>query len=119
MSQFLTQLYRISKEFKCIINICYWDTEVTDVYKKIMHEKDILKCTPSHSGGTNINCVYRWMSENKVKPDVMLILTDGFFGELENQYFSPNLSRKTILVLSGDISVTDDMKRMGKVAKLN
>ncbi|MBO4510415.1 MAG: hypothetical protein J5718_03615, partial [Lachnospiraceae bacterium] len=119
MSQFLTQLYRISKEFKCIINICYWDTEVTDVYKKIMHEKDILKCTPSHSGGTNINCVYRWMSENKVKPDVMLILTDGFFGELENQYFSLTLSRKTILVLSGDISVTDDMKRMGKVAKLN
>lgn len=118
MSQFLTQLYRISREFKCIFNICYWDTEITDIYRKITNEKDILKSTPRHSGGTNINCVYRWIQDNKLKPDVMLILTDGYFGELESRYFSKSLSQKTILVLSGDIHETDDMKRMGKIARL-
>ncbi|MBR3439117.1 MAG: hypothetical protein IKH13_06420, partial [Clostridia bacterium] len=55
LEQFLTQLYRISKEFKCIINICYWDTSVTDVYKKLTKEEDILKSVPHHSGGTDIN----------------------------------------------------------------
>ena len=118
MSQFLTQLYRISREFKCIFNICYWDTEITDIYRKITNEKDILKSTPRHSGGTNINCVYRWIQDNKLKPDVMLILTDGYFGELESRYFSKSLSQKTILVLSGDIHETDGMKRMGKIARL-
>ena len=118
MSQFLTQLYRISKEFQCTFNICYWDTEVTDVYKKITNEKDIFNSLPKHSGGTDINCVYRYLNENKIKPDVMLVLTDGYFGELGKQYYNRTLSKKTILVLSGNIAVTDDMKRIGKVARL-
>ena len=118
MSQFLTQLYRIAMEFHCVFNICYWDTRVTDVYKKITKEKEIFASLPRHTGGTDINCVYRWIKENKVKPDVMLILTDGYFGVLKDQYYSPSLNRKTILVLSGNIKVTDDMKRLGKIAQL-
>lgn len=118
MAQFLTQLYRICREFKCIMNICYWDTAVTDVYRKIRREDDILKCIPHHSGGTDINCVYQWIHENKVKPDVMLILTDGYFGQLRTPTFSPRLGRKTILVLSSKIIINDDMKRIGKIARL-
>ncbi len=116
MSQFLTQLYRIAREFKCVFNICYWDTSVTDVYKKIIRENDIMKCVPKHSGGTDINCVYRWIRENKVKPDVMLILTDGYFGRLSE--YDPRLGKKTILVLSSNIAENDDMKKIGKIARL-
>ncbi len=118
MDQFLTQLYRIAKEFKSVFNLCYWDTQVTDVYKKILHENDIFKSLPRHSGGTDINCVYRWLRENRVKPDVMLILTDGYFGPLDRRLFTPSLGKKTILVLSGNIPVNDDMKRIGKIARL-
>ena len=118
MGQFLTQIYRISKEFKCIFNICYWDTRVTDVYKKILKEDDILKCLPKHSGGTDINCVYDWLAATKVKPDIMLILTDGYFGPLNTPAFRPSLGKKSILVLSSNIGVNDDMKRIGKIAKL-
>ena len=118
MEQFLTQLYRIAKEFKCIFNICYWDTQVTDVYKKILKEDDILKSQPSHSGGTDINCVYQWLKENRVRPDIMLILTDGYFGSLDRSLFIPSLGKKTILVLSSSIPVSDDMKRIGKITRL-
>jgi predicted metal-dependent peptidase len=118
MAQFLTQLYRISREFKCVFNICYWDTAVTEVYKKILREDDILKCIPRHSGGTDINCVYRWIQDNKVKPDVMLILTDGYFGPLTTNAFHRQLGKKTILVLSSNIMINDDMKKIGKIAKL-
>ena len=118
MEQFLTQLYRIAKEFKCVFNICYWDTQVTDVYKKILKEDDILKSLPQHSGGTDINCVYRWIKDNKVRPDVMLILTDGYFGSLDRSLFVPSLGKKTILVLSGTIPTNDDIKRMGKITRL-
>ena len=119
MEQFLTQLYRISKEFKCAFNICYWDTEVNDVYKKILKKDDILKSLPHHSGGTDINCVYRWIKANKVKPDVMLILTDGYFGSLDRNAFIPSLGKKTILVLSGSIIINDEMKRIGKITRLD
>ena len=118
ISQFLTQLYRIAKEFKCVFNICYWDTKVTDIYKKITNEKEIFNSLPKHSGGTDINCVYRWLGENKVKPDVMLILTDGYFGTLESTYFNNSLKQKTILVLSDDITVNENMKKIGKITRL-
>lgn len=118
LSKFLTQLYRIVKEFGCITNICYWDTEVTDTYLKIKTEKDILKCTPKHSGGTDINCVYEWIRDNKVKPDVMLILTDGYFGKLETDAYLPKYKKKTVLVLSSDVSIDADMKRIGKITRL-
>lgn len=118
MNQFLTQLYRISKEFHCVINICYWDTKVTEVYRNIRSEKEILKCVPKHTGGTNINCVYQWISENKVKPDVMLILTDGAFGHLTTPDFKKKYQRQTILVISSDRYVNDEMKKIGKIATL-
>ncbi|MBO4280354.1 MAG: hypothetical protein J5872_00710 [Lachnospiraceae bacterium] len=118
MDIFLTQLYRISKEFQCIINLCFWDTKVTDVYRKVRGEKNLLKCVPTHSGGTDVNCIYDWIAANKVRPEVMLILTDGEFGPLDPKRFLPYLRRNTLLVLSEEIDPTDDMKRMGKVAWL-
>ena len=118
LNQFLTQLHRIAKEFQCIFNICYWDTRVTDVYRKVRGEGEILNCLPKHSGGTNINCVYDWIQANKVKPDVMLILTDGAFGRLTTPAFQPKYRKKTILVLSSQLPASEDMKRIGKIATL-
>lgn len=118
LCHFLTQVYHIAREYKCTVNICYWDTQVTDTYLKIRREKDILNCQPHHSGGTDINCVYRWIREKKVKPDVMLILTDGYFGRLQPDIFAPRLGKRTILVLSSDIPVNADMKKIGKIARL-
>ncbi|MBP5632342.1 MAG: hypothetical protein J6X34_05560 [Clostridia bacterium] len=118
MKEFITQLFRISKEFKCVFNICYWNTSVSDVYMNIPDEKALLKAVPKHSGGTNINCVYRWINENKIKPEVMLILTDGYFGKLDDSVFRPSLRGKTILVLSEGIMINDDMKKIGKIARL-
>ena len=119
MSEFLTQLYRIAKEFHCKTNLVYWDTRVTDIYKNIRGEKDILKSVPKHSGGTDINCVYQWIAENKLKPDVLIILTDGYYGMLQEANRIPSLRKKTILVISGNGAViNDEMKKLGKVTRL-
>ncbi len=118
MKEFITQLFRISKEFKCVFNICYWNTSVSDVYMNIPDEKALLKAVPKHSGGTDINCVYNWINSNKIRPEVMLILTDGYFGKLNDSVFRPSLREKTILVLSEGIMINDDMKKIGKIARL-
>ena len=119
MGEFLTQLYRIMKEFHCKMNLAYWDTKVTDIYKNIKGEKNILNSLPHHTGGTDINCVYRWIAENKVKPDVMVILTDGYYGALQESNRIPSLRKKTILVISKNGAVINDaMKVLGKVTRL-
>ena len=117
LNQFLTQLYRIVKEFHCELNICYWDTAVTEVYTKIRTEKQVLECQPKHSGGTDINCVFNWMEEKHVRPDIMLIMTDGYFGNVSPENRRRLRPRDTVLVISND-SVNVQYKEIGKVCRL-
>ena len=117
MNAFLTQLYRILKEFRCTMHLAYWDTAVDDVYRNITKEKDLLSAVPKHSGGTDINCVYRWIRDNRIRPDCMLVLTDGYFGTLRED--NSRLRRKTIVVLSKDSArVDENIRKVGKPASL-
>lgn len=118
INAFLTELYHIIKQFHCVMNICYWDTQVGDVYLGVNKEKELKNCIPHHSGGTDINCVYEWIRANKVKPDVMLILTDGMYGNLRVENRIPSLRRKTILVISSRQYAREDMNELGKVTFL-
>ena len=117
MNRFLTELYRLVRDFRCEMNIAYWDTSVTDVYRKIRREKDVLKAVPKHSGGTDINCVYQWVRANKVRPYVSVILTDGYFGVPNKELAGALPARSTILVISND-SRNPVYSQVGKVARL-
>ncbi len=119
MEEFLTQLYRIVKEFQCTLHLCYWDTTVNDVYRNIRREKDVLKSISHHSGGTDINCVYRWIREKRVKPGVMVILTDGYFGTLTNENRRYLKRENTVIVLSTKTPPNpEQLKKMGTPAFL-
>ncbi len=115
LGQFLTQLSRIAKQFNSVINLAYWDTEVGRVYKNIKNTQELLKAMPDSSGGTDVNCVYRYINENKIKPGVLLILTDGYFGECRENVAS--LKKKTIIVLS-ESSDDREARKLGRVADL-
>ena len=116
LSQFMTQLYRVSKEFECNFNIAFWDTSVTDIYRDIRHKEQILKCMANHSGGTDINCVYEYIRENHIKPEVMIILTDGYFGSLREP--DKKLRDRTILVISENGADIDENNDIGRLARL-
>ena len=98
MNQFITQLYRISKEFHCKVNLAFWDTKVVEVHKNIDRADKLLKIKRRYMGGTDINCVYRYIKEENIKPEVMIVLTDGYYGTLKES--AGKLRKKTILVLS-------------------
>lgn len=116
LEKFMTQLYRIAKEFKCHFNIAFWDTKVKDIYKNVSDKEEILKCKPTHTGGTDINCIYSYLSENKIKPEVMIILTDGYFGNLTLPI--GNLRKRTILVISEKGREIDAKNNIGRLACL-
>lgn len=117
MASFLTQVHFLLKTFECTMNIVYWDTQVTDIYRNIRKKEELKDCLPKHSGGTDINCVYRWIRQNKIHPNAMLILTDGYFGQLTETEMARRLKRKTVLILSEEhtVFITDDI---GKIARL-
>ena len=118
IGKFLSELYHLIRDMRCVLHIAYWDTSVTDVYRNIDTVAKLRECRPNHSGGTNINCVYQWIEENKIKPDVMVILTDGWFGMLLDRYKKRKLRDRTILVLSQDSVNMDKMREIGRTAVL-
>lgn len=116
LGQFTAQLYRIASEFHCTFNVAYWDTEVTDVYLKVKKRSDILELRPHHSGGTDINCIYDYLKSNKINPEIMLILTDGYFGNLNEPV--GKLASRTILVISENGREFENNNGIGKLARL-
>lgn len=118
MADFLTQVHSIIRSFRCVMNIAYWDTAVTDVYRKIRDEKQLAQCLPHHSGGTNLNCVYQWMEKNRVRPSKMVILTDGDFAPVQVTGIVRRMRRNTILILTDTVRNEDSLKQIGKIARL-
>jgi predicted metal-dependent peptidase len=61
------------------VDIMYWDTNVArhEVYTGA--RKDVLATTkPAGGGGTDPDCVPKFMKDNKLKPDALIMLTDGY-----------------------------------------
>ena len=60
----------------------YWDTKVT------RHEKytgdEVLKFAestrPTGGGGTNVECVPKFLQEQGIKPQASVVITDGYLG---------------------------------------
>jgi predicted metal-dependent peptidase len=77
---FLGEVAKIAAAIKPeVVRVIYWDTEVCseEMYRG-SEVQDIVKCTkPKGGGGTDVNCVTRYMQQFGIKPDVAIVLTDG------------------------------------------
>lgn len=118
MKRFLSELYHLVRDCRCVLHLVYWDTQVREVYRDLQSEREVLASLPHSRGGTDINAVYRWLRENKEEPDILLILTDGCFGTLTDPGFRPQMKARTVLILSERRYWSADMKRIGKVVEL-
>ena len=113
-NEFITQLYRICKQFETRVNIGYWDVQMHEIYENVSKE-ELVNAGSGYCGGTDANAVYDFLDENKPKASVILILTDGYFNAVKEQRIKP-YRKKTIVVVSesGDCSCST----MGTIAKL-
>ena len=69
------------------VDLLYWDGEVTghEEYKKGDYENIANAMRPRGGGGTDPRCVERYLKEKDIKPDCIVMLTDG---EVFNQWGS-------------------------------
>jgi predicted metal-dependent peptidase len=61
------------------VDILYWDTEVDGNETYTLNMSDIVhKTKPRGGGGTNPDCIPVFMAKHKLKPDALVVLTDGY-----------------------------------------
>lgn len=61
------------------IDLIYWDTEVArhEVYAQDQLDKLADSTKPAGGGGTCVECVPKYMQANQIKPECVIVLTDG------------------------------------------
>jgi predicted metal-dependent peptidase len=83
LAQFLGEVKGICDNVhpECV-RILYWDTEVCADEKYVGAEvENIVRSTkPAGGGGTMVECVPAYMTEHSIKPQAVVVLTDGYLG---------------------------------------
>lgn len=64
------------------IRLLYWGTEVCADEKYVGPEVENLvnSTKPAGGGGTEVNCVHRYMRSHAIRPQAVVVLTDGYLG---------------------------------------
>lgn len=104
----LAQVAQLLKIYKAEAELLYWDTRVRATYEFDNDNfKDMLKKKPAGGGGTDANCIFSYFETNKeykrgkkVKPSIIIVFTDGYFGEVNKSYGKKY--RDTIWVIQKD-----------------
>jgi len=75
------------------VRVLWWDTEISSEQvfdsKHYEHIKDLLK--PTGGGGTNPECIDKYLIDKKIKAEALIVLTDGYFNKPEWQSTMPSL----------------------------
>jgi predicted metal-dependent peptidase len=95
ISRIFTELVEIANTTKPEkLDVLYWDTAVAghDSFGAGDYESLLSQVKPKGGGGTSANCVPVYMQDNKIKPDCIIMVTDGHvFGNWGSNYPAPVL----------------------------
>jgi len=95
------------------VDLLYWDGEVTghEEYKRGDYDSILSSMRPKGGGGTDPRCVERYLKDNKIKPDCIVMLTDG---EVFDQW-GENWPAPILWVVCGNTKITS---RTGKTVHM-
>jgi predicted metal-dependent peptidase len=83
LAHFMGEVTGICEQVKpSRVHVMYWDTEVCRHEVYLQDElDDLVKSTkPAGGGGTMVECVTPYMRERNLKPECVVVLTDGYLG---------------------------------------
>lgn len=94
LAAFLSEIKAICDTVKPeSVRILYWDTEVCrdEVYKQDELDKLVGSTKPAGGGGTVVECVPAYMATHGIKPQAVVVLTDGYLGSSWGEWSVPVL----------------------------
>ena len=84
LAEFLSEVKAIAEEVNPeVVDLLYWDSEVAghETYSGST-ASDIPNSTkPKGGGGTSPSCVSEYLNKNKIVPECVIMLTDGYVGD--------------------------------------
>jgi predicted metal-dependent peptidase len=92
LSLFLTEIKGICDQVKpSKVRVLYWDTAVCghEVYDEMERDNLVRSTKPQGGGGTDVECVPLYMNEHGIKPEAVVVLTDGYLGGSWGQWSVP------------------------------
>ena len=62
------------------VDLLYWDTAVAghELYTEADYQGMITSTRPKGGGGTDVNAVFDYIDENKLEPECLIVITDGY-----------------------------------------
>lgn len=112
LNQFLAEIAKITETMPPErIHLLYWDSHVAgeEVYVPGEYESLVTSTKPMGGGGTDANCVKAFVDDMGTKPELVLMLTDGY---LYNGW--PNFNEPTLWVCT-----SDEKSPYGKTIRIN
>lgn len=83
LAEFLSEVKGIAEEVKPEkVDLLYWDGEVAghEEYSENDVANIVTSTQPKGGGGTSPSCVSTYLNEQKIKPECVIMLTDGYVG---------------------------------------
>ncbi len=81
LSKFLSEVQGICVNTKPEkVDLLYWDTDVAahEVYTQEQLDKLTSSTKPAGGGGTDVACVAKYLKDNQIRPECVIVLTDGY-----------------------------------------
>ena len=81
LSQFLGEVMAVCRDLNPErVHLLYWDTSVAqhETYEQGQYESMLQSTKPAGGGGTDVVCVPAYIKEKSLKPECVLVLTDGY-----------------------------------------
>lgn len=95
LSEFLTEVRCIAEEVKPRqVDLIYWDSKVAahEEYSESDVPNIVSSTKPRGGGGTSPSCVSTHLKEKNIKPEAIIVLTDGYVGgDWGNDWTAPVL----------------------------
>ena len=83
LSTFLSEVKAIAEEVNpSAVDLLYWDGEVAghEIYDEGNVSSIVESTQPKGGGGTSPSCVSKYLNDNKIVPECVIMLTDGYVG---------------------------------------
>jgi predicted metal-dependent peptidase len=116
LSQFLSEVKSICEEVSPEqIDLLYWDTHVAS--RETYTENELAGLTestkPAGGGGTEPACVPKFMEKHNIKPECLIMLTDGYIGRQDPSNWT--LSAPVLWCIKGNSRFSSADAPVGKI----
>ena len=107
LTDFLSEVKSIAEDVRPDrVDLMYWDGVVAghEEYDSVSVPNIVSSTQPKGGGGTDPRCVYGFMKEKNIKPQALIMLTDGCIGDWGNEWDIP-----VLWVIAGNSGTTAPM----------